>query len=414
MLFRVVGKFELMTSKSSLRPWFLALSSSSSLFLVKHYLLKKTVSLPELCLSQWVERLRLWELVIYIYISKTPTCWWQWWGSTGGHFRHSVSVWCGTDSTGDVVVWQEERKWKKEIKKERDNTPNNRCVLGSDPARDKCCDVIWDGAGSTAWPACRWCDLIWSQEDALEGGGWLDQSPLFILALVFLFISPSHTCTHTNIRSLPHSLLSSSLCQSYLSYHAATHFPSLLNSFLSIQYSPLSHFLSRSCSISLSPQWAVSLSRSAEQRAWVRLQTSLQWIDKNRALVTAAGWRGGKEREEIEIRESKRGKKKGWNTRRNENRRVKRKLERVGQKGGGRARWPQGVLGAARRGFEGCQRSVSGLSATLHQYGENRLGLWHAVSYLSSKHVLLLHHNGQYNHTDLAQIVFANLSVFKG
>lgn len=143
------------------------------------------------------------------------------------------------------------------------------------------------------------------------GGGWLDQSPLFILALVFLFISPSHTCTHTNIRSLPHSLLSSSLCQSYLSYHAATHFPSLLNSFLSIQYSPLSHFLSRSCSISLSPQWAVSLSRSAEQRAWVRLQTSLQWIDKNRALVTAAGWRGGKEREEIEIRESKRGEKRG-------------------------------------------------------------------------------------------------------
>lgn len=64
-------------------------------------------------------------------------------------------------------------------------------------------------------------------------------------------------------------------------------------------------------------------------------------------------------------------------------------------------------------GFEGCERSVSGLSATLHQYGENRLGLWHAVSYLSSKHVLPLHHDGQYNHTDLAQIVFANLkSVF--
>lgn len=133
--------------------------------------------------------------------------------------------------------------------------------------------------------------------------------PPFILALVFLFISPSHTRTHANIRSLPHSLLSSSLCQSYLSYHAATHFPLLLNSFLSIQYSPLSHFLSRSCSISLSPQWAVSLSRSAEQRAWVRLQTSLQWIDKNRALVTAAGWRERKEREEIEIRESKRGEK---------------------------------------------------------------------------------------------------------
>lgn len=84
-------------------------------------------------------------------------------------------------------------------------------------------------------------------------------------------------------------------------------FPSLLISFLSIQYSPLSHFLSRSCSISPSPQWAVSLSRSAEQRAWVRLQTSLQWIDKNRALVAAAGEKG-KAREEMKIRESKKGK----------------------------------------------------------------------------------------------------------
>lgn len=206
MLFRVVGKFELMTSKSSLRPWFLALSSSSSLFLVKHYLLKKTVSLPELCLSQWVERLRLWELVIYIYISKTPTCWWQWWGSTGGHFRHSVSVWCGTDSTGDVVVWQEEttvqkRKWKKEIKKERDNTPNNRCVLGSDPARDKCCDVIWDGAGSTAWPACRWCDLIWSQEDALEGGMAGPKPPFYSRSRLSLYLSFSHMHAHKHPQS---------------------------------------------------------------------------------------------------------------------------------------------------------------------------------------------------------------------
>lgn len=213
MLFRVVGKFELMTSKSSLRPWFLALSSSSSHFLVKHYLLKKTVSLPELCLSQWVERLRLWELVIYIYISKTPTCWWQWWGSTGGHFRHSVSVWCGTDSTGDVVVWQEEttvqkRKWKKEIKKERDNTPNNRCVLGSDPARDKCCDVIWDGAGSTAWPACRWCDLIWSQEDALEGGdGWTKAPFLFSLSSFSLSLLLTHARTQTSAVCLIHCCL---------------------------------------------------------------------------------------------------------------------------------------------------------------------------------------------------------------
>lgn len=142
----------------------------------------------------------------YIYISKTPTCWWQWWGSTGGHFRHSVSVWCGTDSTGDVVVWQEEttvqkRKWKKEIKKERDNTPNNRCVLGSDPARDKCCDVIWDGAGSTAWPACRWCDLIWSQEDALEGGMAGPKPPFYSRDPLSLYLSFSHMHAHKHPQS---------------------------------------------------------------------------------------------------------------------------------------------------------------------------------------------------------------------
>lgn len=251
---------------------------------------------------------------IYIYISKTPTCWWQWWGSTGGHFRHSVSVWCGTDSTGDVVVWQEEttiqkRKWKKINKKKRETTHQTTDVCWGVTLLVTSA-VMWSGTGQGAQPGLPVADVTWYEARKTHWrGGWLDQSPLFILAILFLFISPSHTCTHTNIRSLPHSLLSSSLCQSYLSYHAATHFPSLLNSFLSIQYSPLSHFLSRSCSISLSPQWAVSLSRSAEQRAWVRLQTSLQWIDKNRALVTAAGWRGGKEREEIEIRESKRGKK---------------------------------------------------------------------------------------------------------
>lgn len=58
-----------------------------------------------------------------------------------------------------------------------------------------------------------------------------------------------------------------------------------------------------------SPQWAVSLSRSAEQRARVRLQPSLQRTDKNRALVTAAGWRAREEGEEMEIGEAKRGKK---------------------------------------------------------------------------------------------------------
>lgn len=126
-----------------------------------------------------------------------------------------------------------------------------------------------------------------------RGWGWyLDQSPL--LSSLFFFISLSHTCTHTNICSLPHSSLSSLLCQSYLSCHAATHFPSLLNSLLSIPLALALIFVLAPALSRFSPQWAVSLSRSAEQRAWVRLQNSLQWIDKNRALVAAAGWREGK------------------------------------------------------------------------------------------------------------------------
>lgn len=182
-------------------------------------------------------------------MSKTPTCCWQWWGSIGGHIRYSVSVWCGTDLTGDVVVWREEtavqkRKW--------DKTPNNRCALESDPARDSA--VMWSGTGQRAKPEQAVVEVMWYDAWRTHGRGGLDQSPLLFSPLVFLFISLSHTCAHTNIRSLSHSPLSSLLCKSYLSHHAATHFPSLFNSFLSIQYSPLSHFLSRSCSILLSPR----------------------------------------------------------------------------------------------------------------------------------------------------------------
>ncbi len=186
-------------------------------------------------------------------ISKTPTCWWQRWGSIGGRFRQSVSVWRGADLTGDVVVWREETAVQKRKRKYKTRQHNKQQMCAGEwPCSWQCCDVIWDGAGSNAWTGCRWCDVIWCQEDAW-GGGVTGPEPSFILALVFLFISLSHTCTHTNIRSLSHSPLSSLLCQSYLSYQAATHFPSLLNSFLSIQYSPLSHFLSHSCSILLSP-----------------------------------------------------------------------------------------------------------------------------------------------------------------
>lgn len=158
----------------------------------------------------------------------------------------------------------------------------------------------------------------------------MDQSPL--LSSLFFFISLSHTSTHPNIRSVSHSSLSSLLCQSYLSCHAATHFPSLLNSFLSI---PLALIFALAPALScFSPQWAVSLSRSAEQRAWVRLQNSLQWIDKNRALVAAAGWKEGKrEGRDGDKYLKKEGNKKG--------------KERLGRKGGGGAGRQRGVRGAA-------------------------------------------------------------------
>lgn len=204
--------------------------------------------------------------------------------------------------------WFDGRKqWSKEEEKKRDNTPN-----------DKTTDVCWRvtllvtvlwcdlrHGGQAAVPGLAVIDVTWydagkTWEDVVGGDGWLDQSPLLFLSSshsLSLFLT--HSGTQTSAVCAIHHRLPCSvnlICPVML----PPTFPWLLISFLSIQYSLLSHFLSRSCSISPSPQWTVSLSRSAEQRAWVRLQTSLQWIDKNRALVTAARWRErkGKRRDE--------------------------------------------------------------------------------------------------------------------
>ena len=249
----------------------------------------------------------------------------------------------------------EKKMKKKKRERERDNTPNNRCVLGSDPARDKCCDVIWDGGGQGAQPGLAVVDVTWYEARKTHRGGWVGCGVRVgggSLSSFSLSLFLTHARTQTSAVCLIHCCLPRSvnlICPTML----PPTFPRSL--ILSCPFSiPLSLIFFLAPALSrFPPSGLVSLSRSAEQRAWVRLQTSLQWIDKNRALVTAAGWREGKERVEMKIRESKRlggGEKGGWNTRRNENRRVKRKLERVGQKGGGRARWPRGVLGAARRG----------------------------------------------------------------
>lgn len=48
-----------------------------------------------------------------------------------------MSVWCGTDLTGNVVVLTRGNSGPKKGKEKKgDNTANNRCVLESDPARD--------------------------------------------------------------------------------------------------------------------------------------------------------------------------------------------------------------------------------------------------------------------------------------
>lgn len=144
-----------------------------------------------------------------------------------------------------AVLKSREREKKKQHTKQQMRSGGWLCLW-------QCCDVVWDRAGSNAWTGCCWYDVIWCQEDLWGWVGdvsWLDQSPPLFSLYSFSLSLFSHTHAHKH----PQSVRSSSLCQSYLSYHAATHYHSFLNSFLSIQYSPFSHFLPDSCFISLSP-----------------------------------------------------------------------------------------------------------------------------------------------------------------
>ncbi len=131
-------------------------------------------------------------------ISKTPTCCWQWWGSIGGHIRCSVSVWCRTDLTGDTVVWREEtavqkRKW--------DKTPNNRCVLQSDPARDSA--VMWSGTGLGATPGQAVVDVTWYDARKTHRRGDWTKVPFYSHSCLSLYLSLSHMHAHKHLQSIP-------------------------------------------------------------------------------------------------------------------------------------------------------------------------------------------------------------------
>ena len=131
-------------------------------------------------------------------------------GSAGGHIRHPVRVWCGTDMTGNVVVWREDtavhRREGRDTKRARQYTKQQMCA-GEWPWQ--CCDVIWDVAASKVWTGCRWCDMIWCQEDTW-GGDWT-KALLYSHSTLSLYLSFSHARTQTSAvgtihRRLPRSV----------------------------------------------------------------------------------------------------------------------------------------------------------------------------------------------------------------
>lgn len=115
--------------------------------------------------SEWVRCVRLWEMVACLKLQlaggrnrevKAVTS-----GTQGG-------VWCWTDLTGDAVVWRDETAvQKRKKKKDRDNTPDNRRVLESDPACDSA--VMWSGTGQGATPGLAVVDVTWYDARKREG-----------------------------------------------------------------------------------------------------------------------------------------------------------------------------------------------------------------------------------------------------
>lgn len=167
-------------------------------------------------------------------ISKPPACWWQWARSKGITL---VNTHCWADLTGDTVVWRDpkKKKWsRKRGKKQKNRQQSRPQVCAGDPACDSA--VMWSGTEQAAEPGLavqaspvHWCDMMPKRQKAVS-----TKRPFFIFTLG-LYRSFSHMFWHSVSNSLP----ASSFCQSYRPCHAATHFPSLFNSFLSIP--PCSH-----------------------------------------------------------------------------------------------------------------------------------------------------------------------------
>lgn len=177
---------------------------------------------------------------------------------------------------------------------------------GEWPCLWQCCDVNWDRDGSNAWlpvVGVMWDD---ARKTRKVGVGYWTQAFFSSHSTPSLYLSFSHMYTHKHPQSVPfhfpHSV--NLICLTML---PPTFLCSLI---LSCPFSiPVSLIFFPTPALSSFPLQALSLSRSAEQRAWVWLHTSLQTTDKNSVLVTAAGWRDGREREqEMGIRESKRNK----------------------------------------------------------------------------------------------------------
>lgn len=142
---------------------------------------------------------------------------------------------------------------------------------GEWPCLWQCCDVVI--CGWAAMPGLAVVDVTWYDARKMHGWGRGDWTKALFYFCLF-FISLSHTCTQTSSLCPIHCRLPCSvnlICPTMLP-------PTFLRSLiLSCSFSiPLSLIFFLTPALSRFPQWAVSLSRSAEQRAWVRLHTGLQ------------------------------------------------------------------------------------------------------------------------------------------
>lgn len=161
--------------------------------------------------------------------------------------------------------------------KNRQHTKQQMCA-GEWPCLWQCCDVNWDRDGSNAWLPV--VGVMWDDARKTRKVGVGDWTQAFFSShsTPSLYLSFSHMYTHKHPQSVPfhfpHSV--NLICLTML---PPTFLCSLI---LSCPFSiPFSLIFFPTPALSSFPLQALSLSRSAEQRAWVWLHTSLQTTDKN-------------------------------------------------------------------------------------------------------------------------------------